>query len=156
MKRINLPDKFIKISKSILQNRETKIINEHKSPNKIQIKNGIDQGDSISPLWWIIFYDPLISKLEKISSNNNLTNALAYMNDLNLLVNSQNTLQKLLNTTTSFFKLNDIIANPTKTKIITTNKNLRQIKMQNQIISAQPPTNPIRILGIWISEKSIL
>ena len=47
-------------------------------------------------------------------------------------------------------------ANPIKTKLITTNKILRQIKMNNQIISAQPPNQPIRILGIWISEKSIL
>ena len=28
--------------------------------------------------------------------------------------------------------------------------------MNNQIIPAQPPNQPIRILGIWISEKSIL
>src|SRR5438552_9697545 len=78
------------------------------------------------------------------------------MDDLNLLANSQNTLQKLLNTTTSFFKLNYITANPIKTKLITTNKILRQIKMNNQIIPAQPPNQPIRILEIWISEKSIL
>ena len=156
MKRIKLPDKFNKISTNILQNKETKIINKHNSPNKIQIKSGIDQGDSISPLWWIIFYDPLISKLEKTSSNNNFTNTLAYMDNLNLLANSQNTLQKLLNITTSFFKLNDITANPIKTKLITTNKILRQIKMNNQIIPAQSPNQSIRILGIWISEKSIL
>ena len=48
IKRIKLSNKFIKISINILQNKETKIINKYNSPNKIQIKSNIDQGDSIS------------------------------------------------------------------------------------------------------------
>ena len=156
MERLKLPNKFIEISLNILQTRETKIINEHGPSRKIQIKDGIDQGDSISPLWWIIFYDPLISKLEKTTPNKNLKNALAYMDDLNLLANSKPTLQKLTNITTDFFELNDIKANHKKTKLITTNKKEKTITLNNTLIIAQHPTTPIRILGIWLSEKSIL
>ena len=89
MKRIQIPEKFIKISSSLLTNRKTQILNEHGPTKTLNIMDGIDQGDSISPIWWIIFYDPLISKLESQITNPNITNALAYMDDLNLLSTSK-------------------------------------------------------------------
>ncbi len=42
--------------------------------NKVELspqftaEDGIDQGDTISPLLWRIFYDPLLSALQKNSS----------------------------------------------------------------------------------------
>ena len=119
--------------------------------------DGIDQEDSISPIWWIIFYNPLISKLESHTTNTTFTNALAYMDDLNLLSTSKTNLQTSLNTATEFFTLNDIKANPIKTKLLTINsKETKEIQMSNTIIKAQQSTIPIRILGIWLSGKSII
>ena len=51
MKQIQIPEKFIKISFSLLTNRKTQILNEHGPTNTINIMDGIDQGDSISPIW---------------------------------------------------------------------------------------------------------
>ena len=157
MKRIQIPEKFIKISSSLLTNRKTQILNEHGPTKTLNIMDGIDQGDSISPIWWIIFYDPLISKLESQITNPNITNALAYMDDLNLLSTSKTKLQTSLNITTEFFLLNDIKANPSKTKLLAINtKETKEIQMMDTPIKAQHSTTPIRILGIWISEKSII
>ena len=33
--------------------------------NKYDMNNGIDQEEIISPLLWIIYYDPLFSKIKK-------------------------------------------------------------------------------------------
>ena len=157
LKRLKLPEIFISISLNILSNRSSKIITNNKTTSSFSLNDGIDQGDSISPLWWIIFYDPLISKLENLYKQKSIPNALAYMNDLNILATNKNSLQHLLNITTSFFSLNDIKANSTKTKLIAINtKDSKSINMNSTIIFAQPKTSPIRILGIWISESSII
>src|SRR5438477_2122423 len=79
------------------------------------------------------------------------------MDDLNLLSTSKTKLQTSLNITTEFFLLNDIKANPSKTKLLAINtKETKEIQMMDTPIKAQHSTTPIRILGIWISEKSII
>src|SRR5438477_96757 len=79
------------------------------------------------------------------------------MDDLNLLSTSKTKLQTSLNITTEFFLLNDIKANPSKTKLLAINtKKTKEIQMMDTPIKAQHSTTPIRILGIWISEKSII
>ena len=118
MKRIKLPSKFINITNNILLNRSCQVINEHGLTNKIKINDGIDQGETPSPLWWIIFYDPLISSLSKQNKNHSFINTLAYMDDLNLLAKNKTELQTLTNISEEFFLINDIAANPLKTKLI--------------------------------------
>ena len=80
------------------------------------------------------------------------------MDDLNLLSKNKSDLQTLLNISEEFFLINNITANPLKTKLISKNSKLnnKTITLFNTPIHPQPPNTPIRILGIWISEKSIL
>ena len=159
MERIKIPKPFIDISLNILQDRSCQTITDHGPTNTINIKEGIDQGEPLSPLWWIIFYDPLISRLTTMSNKKQKSYTMAYIDDLNLISYSKNSIQSLCNTSNEFFSLNDIQANPTKTKLITLNVNHkldRSITMQSTQISPQKTKDPIRILGIWISENSIL
>src|SRR5215210_9183163 len=94
MQRIKIPQSFINLSKNILININCQIITNNGFTNQILIPDGIDQGETLSPLWWIIFYDPLITTLEKSKPLfNQFTNTLAYMDNLNLIAPTKNNLQ---------------------------------------------------------------
>ena len=171
MERLKIPSDFIHLTQDILTNRSCQILTPHGPTNHIPIQDGIPQGETISPLWWIIFYDPLLTKLNKQKNKPyNLSNNLAYMDDLNLISTSQQNTQILLNITSQFLSINNIDINPKKTKLLTINplkkttlsitlntysSNILQPTSQS-IITPNGKNDPIRILGIYLSENSIL
>jgi hypothetical protein len=72
LKRIKLPDKFVDFISNSLNNRTNKIITEFGFTEKYKVGNGIDQGEIMSPLLWIIYYDPLFAKIESIRNEENI------------------------------------------------------------------------------------
>ena len=60
---------MIKLTIYLFRKREVRVITENGLTNPIKAGDGIDQGETISPLLWRIFYDPL---LYKIQENQNL------------------------------------------------------------------------------------
>jgi len=66
MRRIKLPDQFIKIIENSLKFRTNQVITDVGLTNEYDMNNGIDQGEIMSPLLWIIYYDPVFSKIKKI------------------------------------------------------------------------------------------
>src|SRR5271170_4294232 len=159
MSRLKIPKNFINIIQNLLTYRTCKIITSHGNTNPIPIIKGISQGETISPLLWTIFYDPLLTKLNQTSKKTlNLINNLAFMDDLNLLSQDKYTLQKLLNITFQFLTLNNILINPQKTKLITINSKQtnKTILLNNTSIFPNHKNDPIKILGIFLSELSII
>jgi hypothetical protein len=141
----------------------------HGPTNPIPILDGIPQGETMFSLWWIIFYDPLLTKLSKYKKKPlNLINNLAFMDDLNILSTNQTNTQNLLDITTQFLSLNNISIHPQKTELIIINpKNKNyQLTINNTqptntlipplIIKLNPKNQPTRILGIYLSEQSII
>jgi exonuclease III len=177
MKRLKIPLDFIEISQNILTNRTCQILTPHGPTNPISIQDGIPQGETISPLWWIIFYDPLLTKLSNQKNKpHNLTNNLAYMDDLNILSTNQQNTQHLLDITSEFLSINNISIHPKKTKLIILNppkhSPLNSNISPNLILNSFHPSSltslsqsqilpinkkdSIRILGIHLSQNSIL
>src|SRR6185437_447746 len=97
------------------------------------VQNGIDQGETITPLLWRIYYDPLISYIYSNSSGyiietswfTNLKNfltdnlqtkcfVLAYMDDTLWIALSQTELSKILTIAESFYSIANIQVNPAK------------------------------------------
>ena len=64
MSRIKIPQKFINIIRNSLINCKNRVITDLKMTEKYYMNNGIDQGEIISPLLWIIYYNPLFCKIE--------------------------------------------------------------------------------------------
>src|SRR5271154_4817850 len=159
MSRLKIPKNFINIIQDPLTNRTCKTITSHGLTNSIPIIKGIPQGETISPLLWTIFYDPLLSKLNQSKRKvHNLFNNLAFMNDLNLLSHNKDTLQNVLNTTSQFLTVNNISVNPQKTKLIIINSKQenKTIFLNDTPISPNKKNDPIRILGIYLTESSII
>ena len=65
MNRLKIPQQFTNLIIDILTDRKCSIITSHGPTNNIAISKGIPQGETISPLLWTIFYDPLLTKLNE-------------------------------------------------------------------------------------------
>src|SRR5438552_3988576 len=63
IKRICLPKKFISIITFLFTNRINQVITDYGLTNKYNVRDRIDQGETILPILWRIFYDPLISRV---------------------------------------------------------------------------------------------
>src|SRR5215210_1354023 len=65
MARIFIPSQIINILLALNQERNNQVITAHGLTESYPVIGGIDQGDTISPLLWRIYYDPLLSKVSK-------------------------------------------------------------------------------------------
>src|SRR5438477_10256399 len=61
LQRIKIPNKIIQIIQSLLKSRKNTILTAFGPTPEYTVEDGIDQGDTISPLLWRIFYDPLLT-----------------------------------------------------------------------------------------------
>ena len=73
LKRIKIPEQITKILLSILNNRTNTVITCHGNTEEYKVEDGIDQGDTISPILWRIFYNPLLSRIQKIHTGYTIT-----------------------------------------------------------------------------------
>ena len=64
LNRIKLSKKIVKLIIYLFKDRKFKVITENGLTNTITAKDGIDQGETISPLLWRIFYDSLLYKIQ--------------------------------------------------------------------------------------------
>ncbi|XP_030749987.1 uncharacterized protein LOC115877806 [Sitophilus oryzae] len=105
---------IVTLLESLMNSWKTNLIlNNQTTDISIHIKRGIFQGDALSSLWFCIALNPLSSMLThtdsgfKISEEN--VSHLMYMDDIKLISNTQNGLNKLIRTTEEFS--NDIRMN---------------------------------------------
>jgi len=63
LNRINMPSKLINILTNLLTDCQNRVITNFGLTNPYIVKNGIDQGETITPLFWHIYYDLLISNI---------------------------------------------------------------------------------------------
>jgi ribonuclease HI len=174
MERIRIPENIIKIIEDIAMNRMARGITEYGDTEPYEVQRGVDQGDSISPLLWCIFYDPLLCEiaslkmgykmecewdidLAKKSTNmmSNHTSSLAYMDDTVWISDNKEHMQQIIRVAESFFNINLITVNASKSDLIVINsKNTREENaidfVESRLIPHEPDT-AIRYLGIWIS-----
>jgi exonuclease III/ribonuclease HI len=171
--RIRVPEKIVTIIKNLLDNRENTVITAHGLTAPYKVKDGIDQGDTISPLLWRIFYDPLLQEIEStqegyqlrvkwqtnidksyVQENTQKITGTAYMDDTTWYAYNKHNMQKTLDTTSEFFHLNDINLNEEKSALICINTpeedETTGITINGHKILPKGKNEPTRILGVWI------
>jgi hypothetical protein len=177
--RINLPPSFCKLICNLFTDRTNSIILQDNLSDPYDVLIGIDQGESICPLLWVIYYDPMFeainnelnlgvtlsASLPKSICNNNWLhsveinlNVLGYLDDTTWFANSLEKLEKQLKIADDFYQLANILINKTKTKLLTNNSDI----LSNNTYPLQYSNTPMqttvipknqheRILGIYIS-----
>ena len=105
---------IIKILQSCMEHWETTLQlhteNTTLITKKIKIESGIYQGDSLSPLWFILSLNPLSKALNKMktgykikaNTTENTFNHLFYVDDLKLYAQSESDINRLIKTTEEF------------------------------------------------------
>ena len=168
LERIQLPPQLTQIILNLLSDCSNKVITNFGLTQSYSVKNGIDQGETITPLLWHIYYDPLISQISKKYKGYNLgvswitdlklkqtqqlqisTSVLAFMDDTLWIAPSKNELEQILTLASSFFTIANIQVNPLKSILSTNSKNPTPINFIQQTITPQPKNTPFKFLGCW-------
>jgi len=140
LKSHNVPISLLNIIKELNSKTTTKIKCDSGLTKSITITQGIRQGDSLSPLLFSTVMDRIIQEVNTVQEGYRLGNSyvkiLAYADDVVLLAESEDGLQRLLHkfkVTAQHFNMN---INLTKTKCLTVSKEpLRcKLEIEGQII----------------------
>jgi len=164
LKRIKIPKEIICLLLYLLTNRKNRVITDLGITRPYEVEDGIDQGETFSPLLWKIYYDPLISRIQRSFqgyTGSIPTNpprqihmpVMAYMDDSLWLAHDKTTLTNIISLATSFYKYNNIRVNPSKSYLITNTKKERTptIEFDNSTIYASGKDTPIKYLGAWFT-----
>lgn len=104
-----IPPRLIELIKNIYKNSFTNIKARNNENVKIEIKRGVKQGDSLSPLLFNLSLEPLLEELEEnttglpISDNTHIA-VLAFADDLVLLSKDEEEAQIQLNLVMSYLR----------------------------------------------------
>src|SRR4051812_44468669 len=129
MQRLKIPTGFIKLVTALFTDRYNTVITAygHSAPYKTKI--GIDQGETLSPLLWVIYIDPLLTVLNREASTPYIidsdpltprvsTSTLAFMDDTTLISSSTEGLLHLLDIAQEFYNMNNTKINFNKAELI--------------------------------------
>ncbi|GET60780.1 RNA-directed DNA polymerase from mobile element jockey-like [Rhizophagus irregularis DAOM 181602=DAOM 197198] len=136
LERIRLPASAVKFILSLFTKRTNRIFTAHGSTPAYRVRIGIDQGEVISPLLWVIYIDPLLTVLKNemidpyilsipslinssTSSPDLKINNLVFMDDSTLISSSKAGMEFMLSITEEFYQINNTSANHNKYVLIT-------------------------------------
>ncbi|GET60783.1 ribonuclease H-like domain-containing protein [Rhizophagus irregularis DAOM 181602=DAOM 197198] len=134
--RIRLPASAVKFILSLFMKRTNRVFTAHGSTPAYRVRIGIDQGEVISPLLWVIYIDPLLtilknemmdpyvlstpSLIDSLSPSLDLKiNNLVFMDDSTLISSSKAGMEFMLSITEEFYQINNTSANHNKYVLIT-------------------------------------
>ncbi|GET66236.1 RNA-directed DNA polymerase from mobile element jockey-like [Rhizophagus irregularis DAOM 181602=DAOM 197198] len=136
--RIKLPASATKFILSLFMKRSNRIFTAHGTTPSYRVRIGIDQGEVISPLLWVIYINPLLTVLKKemmdpytlhapslinplaqTNSDGLRINNLVFMDDSTLISSSKSGMESMLSITKEFYQINNTSANHNKYVLIT-------------------------------------
>ncbi|EXX58615.1 hypothetical protein RIR_jg9104.t1 [Rhizophagus irregularis DAOM 181602=DAOM 197198] len=132
--RLHIPALLVRFILNLFTRRNNKIITCHGNTAAYRVRVGIDQGEIISPLLWVIYLDPLLTVLNReardpfILKSSALLNYsplefeqhslpishLTFMDDSTLIASSKSGIEDRLSITAEFYTLNNVQANSAK------------------------------------------
>src|SRR5579859_4030040 len=182
LERIKIPKLFIRLIKNAFNGRTNRVITDYGLTEEYKMCNGIDQGKIISPILWVIYYNPLFEKIEEIGNlgyelkfdeNINVSptrnekikdsvkiSNITYMDDTTWVSSNKQKMLYQLEIADSFNKFNGIQINKKKSELIVINGKKAEvekgIKYGNEDEIVLPCTNnkSVRFLGVYIAEKN--
>ncbi|GBC20914.2 RNA-directed DNA polymerase from mobile element jockey-like [Rhizophagus irregularis DAOM 181602=DAOM 197198] len=138
LERIKLPASATTFILSLFMNRSNRVFTAHGTTPSYRVRIGIDQGEVISPLLWVIYIDPLLTVLKNemmdpytlhaslLSNPLAMTNSdglrinnLVFMDDSTLISSSKSGMESMLSITEEFYQINNTSANHNKYVLIT-------------------------------------
>jgi ribonuclease HI/endonuclease/exonuclease/phosphatase family metal-dependent hydrolase len=180
LQRIKIPTNITHLIIALFKDRQFRTITEFGLTDVITAGDGIDQGETISPLLWRIFYDPLLCKIQENNilgyklectwtPNVNTSNkriietrnaAIAYMDDTTWIARSKKNMQLILDDAREFYKANDSQINSLKSVLIVINGKGNQERLEikaglnKEVVKKIDNREFARFLGVWIGSTN--
>jgi exonuclease III len=136
LKNMNFDPKFINLVHNLFSNQEAHIIESENISRPFRVERGVRQGDPLSPLLYVLAFEPLIRNLEKhlqgIKLENQYFKTSAYADDLTIGIGSPldwNLVQSSLNL---YEEASNAKINKTKTKLVPLTPIARRVELQNE------------------------
>ena len=134
LRRFGIPQELQDITTFMYEHRKAQVHTAFGLTDPFQPNNGLDQGDTLSPLLWIIFYDALLRRIDDsklgvvldfdkrpVENSNRINDiilsGLAVADDLTLLAPSSEAALALIRIVDTFLQLHGITCNGDKSVI---------------------------------------
>jgi hypothetical protein len=184
LERFHFPFNIVNLLTDLFTERINNIIINNNISKFYTVEQGIDQEEIISPLLWIIYYDPMFTRINQMkdlhltisvdrirniySKDSNITHTfeiavLGYLDDTTWFAPSKEHLEKQLHIANSFYNFTDIKINHDKYEILTNVKpyinkevTLRISKNLTTTIKTASKKQGKRILGVYINACNII
>ncbi|GES84981.1 ribonuclease H-like domain-containing protein [Rhizophagus clarus] len=178
MARLRFPQPIIELILQLFTDRTNRIILHNDSiSDPYQVMQGIDQGEVVSPLLWIIYYDPLFARINslrelaftvELQQIKNIWNPAAdqkvsysttvqsYLDDTTWVAPSLTHMKTLLEISNEFYELANIQINKDKYRLLTNNKLYvgKEIELilgtELTKVKINKKKEGVRILGVYI------
>jgi hypothetical protein len=179
LERLHIPYNIVNLLTDLFTDRLNNIIINNSTSKLYTVEQGIDQEEIISPLLWIIYYDPMFTRINQDKSlhininveqicniynkNSNITHTfeivvLGYLDDTTWFASSKEQLKNQLHIANSFYNFTDIKINHEKYKILTNdipfiNKEITLHIAEDKSINIKTASKRQgkRILGVYIN-----
>ncbi|CAG8783247.1 9071_t:CDS:2, partial [Gigaspora rosea] len=129
--------------------RQNNVITNMGNTTLYDIQDSVNQGKTIAPILWWIYYDPLLTRITKffkgyilethtINADQKITKtqtsfvAIAYMNDMLWATHSKEQLSSIINMANLFYQFTKIKVNPSKSILLTKSKDKDKYIMFNR------------------------
>ncbi|GBC34801.2 hypothetical protein RIR_jg36132.t1 [Rhizophagus irregularis DAOM 181602=DAOM 197198] len=179
--RLHIPALLVRFILNLFTRRNNKIITCHGDTAAYRVRVGIDQGEIIFPLLWVIYLDPLLTVLNreardpfKLKSSALLNYSplefeqhslpishLTFMDDSTLIASSKSGIEDRLSITAEFYTLNNVQANSAKYVLLSSSFPSSKITFElspsclisNTFLSLSSLSlnTSFRFLGVWFS-----
>ncbi|GBC34526.2 RNA-directed DNA polymerase from mobile element jockey-like [Rhizophagus irregularis DAOM 181602=DAOM 197198] len=177
--RLHIPSLLIKFIINLFTRRNNKIITHYGDTSGYRVRIGIDQGEIISPLLWVIYLDSLLTTLNReacdpfilkssalldyspteYEQHNLPVSHITFMDDSTLIASSKRGIEDRLSITAEFYTLNNTQANSAK-YILLSSERFSQLIMFDLSPSSLITTSTLtlkalalsksfRFLGVW-------
>lgn len=151
------PTNLMSAIMSIFPNATADIITYHGITDPIEIDCGVRQGDGLSPTLFITFLNPLLTYISEqirgVQARDIKITVLAYADDIVVVAESEEDLQKALDIISSFLGYNHMELNARKSGIIYVNKEEREYKYKETTIPNYTGKSAYKYLGIYVNAE---
>ncbi|GBC25005.2 reverse transcriptase family protein [Rhizophagus irregularis DAOM 181602=DAOM 197198] len=179
--RLHIPSLLIKFIINLFTRRNNKIITHHGDTSGYRVRIGIDQGEIISPLLWVIYLDPLLTTLNReacdpfilkssalldyspieYEQHNLPVSHITFMDDSTLIASFKQGIEDRLSITAEFYTLNNTQANSAKYILLSSEQFSQTIvfdlfpsslnTIHTLTLKALALSTSFRFLGVWFN-----
>jgi hypothetical protein len=128
-----------------------------KTEKDLKIESGVKQGCGLSPFLWVIYINPVLTKLEELKTNfRGAVNVshITYINDITIVTESRKEMEMAIRRVETSLKKRGVKINTKKTVLTTKNhKPGKRITIGGRKVDTESGDKVTRFLGVWTNMK---